>query len=761
MAAADDDVEALSAQLRGSVQIQLENMRDGMRQLGTGPDRLRDAGDALGAVVGLCLQSEGLIDNYGLIKAVSRTQRNFAVARRVYDELRALDARVARCASLLEADASDARTSFGDAPASSVAAPQSPGSSTSYGTANLLVVHMHVSRMAQFRAQTLAMMAGAPQTSAYSLQRYFRRLDELESALHDHVRAYARRLMALAEAAERSSAAQAALVALGAVVQRLPAEERGRFTAALQEWVRRRVLLAAGRVSASSPGAPTASLSAVASDPSAALEALSGVVLPDLLRARTQLVPRFPPALGVLDVPVGAYHRELAAVMAAAVAGAPERTLPASPRSVNQRSSVPSPRPTTPGAALTPPDIAYVLGWVAGYHEDVAAGLGYAPDHLEPPLLSAAAEAALVGRYVSTAGSRMHAWISTMLGSVGAWLRGRTEPPETDAHDRFAMAYGVDLFQIVREHVEMAAQAANGPLLVGVLGEAARAVAAFQKGVSDALVAEAKAAAARGAFEALEPYVLAVGNTALRWVSLQMDLQATADKLLGPEHTAAGSRVLRPLGDGWVALARTACGILADAVMATVRPAVAQLFTPAWYGRESPLVATVTVTFDDYLGHWGARADPLLVSKLVGDLAERVSIAYVVQMRAKGARLRPAAGLSELSADDVSVFSAWLARARDAERARRTFEPLSRWCALISAAPRVLALDFASAHKALGGDPALLALFDDVLRARDDLRSADVRETVEAARRRIVADDVAAEDLSASIFAKALGILRK
>jgi hypothetical protein len=673
------EMTALEAQLRSSVQVQLENTRDSIRCLGGAQDRLREAGDALSRVGDLCRQSETLIDNYPFIKQVSRTHQNFALTKRVYDELCALDAKVERCATLLETDQESGRPD------------------------NLLLVFLYLSRLEMFRRQTLELMQDAPSTAVYTIKRYFKKLDDLATAFEEFYWKLPRQLFTMAGAGQSEY-----IVSMVKVLIAMDAEERPRFTAILDDAIANKF-----RQAVASTGVTPSE------DPSTVLEGLN-FWQGDLLMARNELVPKFPPTLNIMDFFLLTYHRNIHSVLAQCLM-----------------------------AKLEPADILYIVGWVRVYHDDLAAQLGISADDLEPRLLDDR-EPELIAEYVTLSRGKINEWIGNLQHAEAKSFTERTAPPETDADNHYMTPTGIDLYQIIKQHIDAAAQASRGRLLVEIVGECAKSVHKFLADMTKVLEGERTKYLEKAdmAAEYFEDYVVMLGNTCLKWVSYLAELGGELEDLLASEFVASGTKALSGLSEGFVNMAKMCSQVLVEIIFRSLKPALNSLFKDGWYNGEG-LMDAIVATFDDYFKDYEQHADSFLLNKLVSDVLERLFIAYLEQLRSKSTKLKMPSAQRLLEAD-VTTMVQFFSSYRDPERVKKALDPLVKFVALASSSQRMVFLEFVSFWKLYPDVP--MTLFEEVLNRRDDLDRAAVKEIMESCRKKTQEDKIV--EAAPSIFSK-------
>jgi len=670
---------ALEAQLRSSVRLQLENARDSIRHLGEARDQLRESGEALDRVTGLCKQSETLIDNYPFIKQVSRTHQNFNLTRRVYEEFCALDAKVERCALLLERD-------------------QESGEPH-----NLLLVYHYLFRLDNFRKQTLGLMSDAPSTALYTIKRYFKKLDDLSNAFEEFFWRLPRQIFQYAEEGKASF-----IVYMVKVLWVMDVEQRSRFFAILDDMIANKFTIAV-RVSGFAPN----------ENPSGVLDAID-FWLTDLELVSSNLISKFPAEFSILDFFVLNYHRNIHAILNHCLM-----------------------------AKLEPADILYILGWVQAYHDDMTTKFGISSDDLEPRLLDDR-EPQLIALHVALSRANISQWIGNLFNAEAKAFTERATEPDIDAEDHYTTPGGIDLFQICKQHIDTAAQASKGRLLMEIVNECAKGVNDYIFRMSRLLDQERKYEGKNPPAN-LEAYIIMLGNTSLKWVSYVQDLVGDVEELIAAECKATASKALKSIADNFVSLAKSCTQALADIIFVTVKDAVQKLFTAEWYGDAAgpPTMETIVFTFNDYLNDYTQHADQFLINKLVSDMFETFTQMYLEQLRARSTKLLMGRAPS-LFVADLTALQECFALHRDPERVKRAIDPLARCIALICSSERMLFLEFAAFYKMY---PDLkLSFFEEVLLKRDDMEKAAVKELVENCRKKTKEEKFV--DTPPSVFSK-------
>jgi hypothetical protein len=379
----------------------------------------------------------------------------------------------------------------------------------------------------------------------------------------------------------------------------------------------------------------------------------------------------------------------------------------------------------------------------------MAAQLGISADDLEPRLLDDR-EPQLIAEYVALSRAKINEWIGNLLAAEAKTFVERMEAPDTDADNHYMTPAGIDLFQIVKQHIDTVAQASRGRLVLEIVGECVKSVNSFISGMNKTLESEKTKHLDKPdtASQYFEDYVIMLGNTCLKWVSYLDDLTGDLEETLASEFVVSGTKTLKTLGEGFVNLAKVCTQVLAEIIFRSVKPAVQQLFTSTWYGDEN-LVESIVATFDDFFRDYQEHADTFLLNKLVADVLERLFLTYLDQLRSKSSKLKMPAAATLLSSD-VSSIIAFFSTYRDPDRVKKALDPLAKFVALIGSSQRMIFLEFVSFWKVYPDVP--LGLFEEVLGRRDDLERAAVKEIVESCRKKTQEDKIV--EAAPSIFSK-------
>lgn len=673
---------ALESQLNASVRMQIENTREGIQRLANSQDRLRGITESINKTMDLCQASQSLLANYPTIKQVSSTVKNFRLVNGVYDQFTALDETVARTDALLQQDKEAGRSD------------------------NLLLVFYHLSRLEAFRSQTLGLMKDSTVTTMYTLQRYFKKLDDLSADFEDFFWRLPKQFVQLAAEGQ-----QVVLVRVLKVLSRMDRGVRARFMTILDEGVTTRF----------------ASTEIPQDDIEGALQAIS-FWLSDLTAIRSDLAPCFPPDMNIMDFYILTYHRHVHGILG---------------RCINLEGK----KKHDTG------DVLVILSWVKEYYGQVLNDLGYAPEDLEPCLLDDRDESKLIGEYMEASRGLIAEWIANMFEGEKKTFLERKEEPDTDASGFYFTAAVVDLLGIIKQNLNSAALSGKGKLVLEIINELCKAVADFQKRMSALLEGETAAFLGEknpaNIIPLFEDYVIAVGNTGLMLATnLQAEVIEVLDDLITPEYVAAATKQLKAMADGFVGISKLASACLCRIIFSSVAPAIAQLFThPDWYGGS--ICSTILVTFGDFLTDYHVHCEEFLFNKLAADVMEAFILAYLRQMRAKSTKLKLQTCLEYFNAD-LDEMGQYFGTLRDPKRVHKVVDGVDKFIQMVTAGQKMVYIEFFAFWKSYPDVP--MGFLEEVLAKRDDMDKATLKEIMETCRQKMLEEKPS--DIPPSIFSK-------
>ncbi|KAI7899146.1 exocyst complex component Sec6-domain-containing protein, partial [Cokeromyces recurvatus] len=111
-----------------------------------------------------------------------------------------------------------------------------------------------------------------------------------------------------------------------------------------------------------------------------------------------------------------------------------------------------------------------LLRFVRDYYATMSTRLGVTEELLEPQLLDGQ-EQSLVDEYLKLVRRKLVEWTSNLMQSEANKFVTREDPPEISPDGQFGLSGAVDLFQIINQQIDVAAEANQGKLLYLVVNE--------------------------------------------------------------------------------------------------------------------------------------------------------------------------------------------------------------------------------------------------------------------------------------------------
>lgn len=712
----ENEIAVLESQLTASIRLQIENIRAGISQMDSMASETlpRALPTQLSSIVQLCDETDAMISNFNFIKMVSRVHANFQQTRAIFDQFKVLDEQIDRVNELLQNDIQNG------------------------ALGNLLLIFCRLAQLSTFRDNTMEMVKNSSSSLLYQLKRYFKKLDDLSEAFDSFYWTLPAKLDNLAIEDGKSED----IVKIALVLSRMADSNRSRFFEIIDTAVTKKFSNSSIPAPAVKKQQPTtAAQPALVVDFDKVLDEIS-FYSNDLLLIRDRLAPKFPPTLGLLDFYLLAYHRNIHRIIS---------QLFKTVKPKDQQSQAPQTTGLTAGQILS------VLGWVKTYNEALENQFGIASDELEPNLLDDR-EPKLISDYVRLSRKKITEWIGNLLISESKYFTERKSLPDADGNDRYFTPATVDLFQIVKQHIDMASSVSSGRLLSDIVVESVKNISSFQKGLVKLLENESVKFFEKPETTVpyFEDYLIMMGNSSLRWIENMQNLSGLMDDLLKPEFLGPAQKQLKTASDGFLTIAKSATKILVDIIMSAIKVCLGQLFGLEWYN--DTVIETVVATFEDFFTDYQSHAEEFLMVKLFADVLERTVIVYIEAMRGRNSRLKmtqqtdsnkPTA--SDLLIRDIQCLQKFFSRFRDPKKVEKALDPFVKLRTLLIASEKMIFLEFFALVKVYPDVP--LPLIDELLNKRDDLDKQTLKELIGSIKSKLK-EEKHIESTNTSIFSK-------
>ncbi|KAI8070483.1 exocyst complex component Sec6-domain-containing protein [Gongronella butleri] len=685
---------AMDAQLSSGVQSQLDHVQQGLETLAISTESNNRIKDNMRRIDKLCSDTRYMIKDFPRINKVSQIHKNFAATQEKVKSFQALYKRLNHIESMFRPLEHD------------VFEPQS----------DLLYVHYHLFKLEEFRDETMHQARDSPHDVQITLKTYFRKVDVLSDDFTKHLWQLTRHMLALVE--------EGCGPTIVILVKILECEEHAddkalavrQAQASHQDLQRdndKKWRLAEGNPRTIKSYrvqffeqlhqaiverfheqlAPYQQ----ADDWVGILDA-TDFIFADLELVYDQIVPRFPKKYKIFPYYVLEYHRHTYEMLN---------------RMVDQE--------------LDAGSILRLLRFVRDYYATMSTRLGVTEELLEPQLLDGQ-EQSLVDEYLKLVRTKLAEWTSNLMSTESKDFVQRDKSPEESTDGQYGMAGAVDMFQIINQQIDVAADANQGMLLYLVVSECSKVMKDSQTFWKKLLATELRKQLDQpedvpiGFVE----YTVALANDQVKCADFADAILQRIIPLVESRYKMQADEKLSAAVEGYIHIATTAREALLEVTFNDIRPVFNDLFTSRWY--DQPLVPSVIETFKDYFTREFMHLNKQLFLKLLDDILDRFMMLYLQSMRNRKSTFKVPACLKKIE-NDVTVsykfFAKYIPEAQLGER----FDVLEQVYHLVTSERHMVYVDYYSLRQAYPDVP--LAFVEDVLSKRDDLDRSALKEIME------------------------------
>lgn len=435
-------------------------------------------------------------------------------------------------------------------------------------------------------------------------------------------------------------------------------------------------------------------------DSGAFVENLNGWMLKDLIRIEDDVVPCFPQNWDIHSLYIREYHKALNDSLKKIVASKP-----------------------APMVLLT------IHAWLKEHKKNMKE-LGVPAEWLEPPLLDGN-EQSLIEDYLQSIISKLDEWTENLMNTEKKQFIARTDPPELDAEGLYGTQGAVILFQMVNQQVDLAMESGQGAILARVVTESARVMRGTQEQWTRLIESEYKKQIEKPEEVAggLGEYCIALANDQIKCADYAEALSARLEPLVSEKYKVVIVERLNDAIDGYLDVAKKCTQTLIDIVFNDLKPALKQLFQPAWY--EGNMVQIIE-TIRDYMSDYQAYLNQSILELLVEDLLDTFIVSYLTAL-ANASKLRMPAATDRIR-DDVSLAFKFFSTLKPAKELEQYFEVVELVLALLEASKSLVFLSFWEFAKIHGPN---VSFVEGLMKARDDLDRTAVSEVMESVKRKV------------------------
>jgi exocyst complex component 3 len=367
-----------------------------------------------------------------------------------------------------------------------------------------------------------------------------------------------------------------------------------------------------------------------------------------------------------------------------------------------------------------------LLRFVRDYYTTMSTRLGVTEELLEPQLLDGQ-EQSLVEDYLKLVRQTLVKWTSSLMKTESEHFVQRADPPEMSPDGQFGLPGAVDLFQIINQQIDVAADANQGKLLYLVINECHKVMKDSQIFWKKLLTSELQKQLDQPEEvpEGFVEYVMALANDQIKCSDFANDILVRVPPIVDANYKAQVEDKLSTAIDGYLQIAASAREALLEVTFGDIKPVFQDLFTTRWY--EQPLIPSVIETLKDYCNDF-AHLNSFIFEKLIHDMLDRFLMLYLEAMRHKSARFLMDTCLERIG-NDVRISFNFFAKYTSVKEMEERFDVIEKVHTLLESNRRMIFVDYYNLRQAYPDVP--LAFVENILSKRDDLDKSALKDIME------------------------------
>lgn len=694
---------AIDGQLKAGVQAQVNTLVEGLKQLGEAKARIEQVRQTMQRIHLLKTETQASVSNFGKINEVSLVLQKFDATQRFLDNFETMSSELDAILTLMDED--------GDF------------MEDTQPMHNLLETHYRLSKLHDVKDDAFFLADSASQDVKRTITKHFAPLDEaiqrfdftlfemaglLLEILRNggpslvvriaHVIEYEEKRDLMAEAAAELQKSQPHMLSQNTYFRKFPRKYPSRFFKAIQQSV-------AGIYDACANEFPD--------NIEALLENL-GWIFNDLQLVRLEMVKCVPKRWNIFERHVGFYHGELYKLLNKEIK-------------------------KEPSAA----DILLILQFVKDYYDTMESQFQVPKKKLTPPLLDGK-ETELYDDYLKLIVTKLREWYGNFAKTEKEPFIMRTASPLYSEKTYLGMTGENDIFRLIYQQIEVAANSGQGRVLAGCIEECAKVLKErqqdwikimrqeVQKDISEVVGENGVSNVPPGLFD----YLMALANDQIKAAGLTEAISAKRAPTLSKKYSARVVQQLDSVLDGFAIAAKATIGGMLDLVFHDVEPAFKQLFISSAWLKGKPM-RQILDTLTEYMADSQQSQNPTVFEQFIGDLLDATILRYLAALR-NGSHMLKGEKETDKAVirikEDVGMLYKLFTEpgVLEDEDVRRQTDVLSFLLATLEAPINQITVQFQALRQSYWD--ASLELFELMVKSRKGLDSKDVREIMVSVR---------------------------
>ncbi|XDG03049.1 hypothetical protein ABKA04_002664 [Annulohypoxylon sp. FPYF3050] len=622
---------AVDSQLRGGLREQLETTQAGMNGITDGQKTLQLIRDEMMKIDTLCSESQNMIKDFASINLVSQAHRNFGAVELMVENLQTFNDRLNRVENMLREDDADKEN-----------------------MPNLLGIHYELTQLRNIRDDAMEQIQRADDPSLQStLEDYFSRLDEAIDWFDEHVGLVALNMINLLIADNNSLVVRLAII--------VEAEEKSdQRVEALQEALKDHKEMAT-RFQSITDGAKKVRgykekfLKAISVNCEGQFAEVRGEFLDDptkldkmmkwyfndLNAVKQGMVSLMPKKWKILKTYGDIYHQLMHDFLVGMIDD-PESS------SANTLE---------------------IINWPEKYYKKMRK-LGFSESDLKPHVIDNR-EQELVKDFRQLIIKFLDQWIERIFAQEKRDFADRNVEGsnlDTDEYGYFRTKNLVDMWRMLREQVDVAANSQRTDVAEGVIDAMFLRLRGRQQSFQKMLEEEAaryeleKNPELEG-FQALQDWLIATANDQMACIDDNEDegrfayltsFKQKFEPLVTPQYMERAENEIALLRESYIDLSTWCLSKFATLVIAVdFESVMPTFFTPKWY--ETTAMKQMIITIEEYVGDYQQVLHHSLVDIFIQILADELLVQYLGSVRNKGAKFRRTEPFQDKIFNDVAT----------------------------------------------------------------------------------------------------------
>jgi hypothetical protein len=623
---------AVDANLRAGLREQLETTQAGMNGLADGQKTVQQIKEEMMKIDKLCSESQNMIKDFATINLVSQAHRNFGAVEAMRKNLETFNDRLDAVQKMLRQDEED-QTNM----------------------PNLLPVHYELTQLRNIRDDAMEQIQRGDDPSLQAtLEDYFKSLDGAIDWFDEHVGLIATNLIPLLMADNNGLIVRFAII----IHEEEKSDQRVK---ALQEALKDHKEIAT-RFQSITDGAKTVRgykdkfLEAIQAYGEAQLVPVREAFLDDpskldkdmkwyfndLNAVRLGLTPLMPPKWKIFKTWTNIYHK----LMHDFLIGLVEDPEASSVHTLE------------------------IINFPEKYYKKMAK-LGYKPEDLTPHVLDNR-EGELVRDFRQLIIKFLDEWIERIQAQEKKDFQNRNVEGsnlDTDEYGYFRTRNLVDMWRMLREQIDAAANSGRPDVIEGVVDTMFLRLRNRQQNYQSMLEGEAARYMEQGnandleGFQTLQDWLIATANDQIACIddnpdegriAYLSDFKLKFEPLVTPQYMERANQEVDTLRNSYLDASTSCLTIFTQMIFACdFKAVVGDFFTPKWYTTTA--MSQMIITFEEYITDYTQVLNASLVDIFIEIFADELLSRYLSSVRNKGAKFKRSDPYKDKLFDDVKT----------------------------------------------------------------------------------------------------------